>query len=258
MNGVFHIGATGLDSQQRALEIVANNIANMNTPAFKQSRAQFSQLMAGQGVQDAGSGTSLDRGQPVFQGVRLTGSTVDFAQGTLSQTGSQLDLAIDGSGFIELMGPAGQTLLWRGGTLKVNNDGFLAASNGMPLQAMISVPRDARGLAIGMDGRVTATVEGGVEPLEIGRIELVQDMDPASLKAITGGAFQPAEDAELIRSAPGVEGAGVLAQGYVETSNVDLAKEMVSLMLMQRTYSANAQIVQAGDQLMSIANDLKR
>jgi flagellar basal-body rod protein FlgG len=258
MNGVFHIGATGLDSQQRGLEIIANNIANMNTPAFKQSRAQFSQLMAMQGAQGAGTDGSTETGQPVFQGVRLTGSTVDFAQGTLSQTGSQLDLAINGAGFIELMGPAGQTLLWRGGALKINHDGFLAASNGMPLQAMISVPRDAKAVAIGMDGRVTATVEDGTEPLDIGRIDLVQDMDPASLRAVTGGAYLPAEDAELIRSAAGVDGAGVLAQGYVETSNVDLAKEMVTLMLMQRTYSANAQIVQAGDQLMSIANDLKR
>lgn len=256
MNGVFHIGATGLESQQRALEIVANNIANMNTPAFKQSRAQFSQLMAVEGKQS--SGAAAETGRPIFQGVKLTGSTVDFAQGTLSQTGSQMDLAINGAGFIELMGPAGQTLLWRGGALKVNHDGFLAAGNGMPLQAMISVPRDAKAVEIGAGGRVTVTAEGEAEPLEIGRIELVQGMDPASLKAITGGAFRPAEDAELIRSAPGVEGAGVLAQGYVETSNVDLAKEMVSLMLMQRTYSANAQIVQAGDQLMSIANDLKR
>lgn len=258
MNGVFHIGATGLDSQQRALEIVANNIANMNTPAFKQSRARFSQLMATAGVQGAESGANGAAGQPVFQGVRLTGSTVDFAQGTLSQTASPMDLAINGAGFVELMGPAGQTQLWRGGTLKVNHDGFLAAGNGMPLQAMISVPRDTQSLTIGMDGRVTAMVEGSTEALEIGRIELVQDTDPASLTAMTGGVYVPAEDAELIRSAPGVDGAGVLAQGYVETSNVDLAKEMVSLLLMQRTYSANAQLVQAGDQLMSIANDLKR
>jgi flagellar basal-body rod protein FlgG len=256
MNGVFHIGATGLDSQQRALEIVANNIANMNTPAFKQSRAQFSQLVATDGI--VSDDSSAQAGRPVFQGVRLTGTSVDFAQGTLTQTGAPLDIAINGAGFIELMGPAGQSLLWRGGTMKVNTDGFLAAGNGMPLRAMISVPRDATALTITLDGKVTAMVEGSTETLELGQIELVQDMDPSSLTAMTGGVFAPASEAQLMTSAPGLEGAGMLAQGHLEGSNVDLAREMVSLLMMQRTYTANSQVVQAGDQLMAIANDLKR
>lgn len=258
MNGVFHIGATGLDSQQRALEIVANNIANMNTPAFKQSRAQFSQLVANDQVASDDPNAPAQAGQPVFQGVRLTGTSVDFAQGTLTQTGSALDIAVNGAGFIELMGPAGQSLLWRGGTMKVNTDGFLAAGNGMPLRAMISVPRDATGLTITLDGKVTATVEGSTEPLQLGQIDLVQDMDPSSLTALTGGVYAPASEAQLMTSTPGVEGAGMLAQGHLEGSNVDLAREMVSLLMMQRTYTANSQVVQAGDQLMAIANDLKR
>lgn len=253
MNGVFYIGATGLDSQQRALDIVANNIANMNTPAFKQSHAQFSQLMA----VDAPSPAGQEPAPPAFMGVQLAATPVDLSQGPMNQTGAPLDVAINGAGFIELMGPGGQSLLWRGGSLMINPDGFLAAANGMPLQAMISVPRDATSLTIGADGKVTVTVADGADPMTIGQIDLVQDIDPTTLTAVSGGLFAPAPDVDLASSAPGVNGAGVLASGFVEGANVDLANEMVTLLLLQRAYSANAQVVQAGDQLMAIANGLK-
>ena len=264
MNGVFYIGAAGLDTQQRALEVVANNIANMNTPGFKQSHVQFSQLMASDTTQTFGADgasqaeVSSQVGQPMFLGVKLDSTPVDFTQGTLTQTNAPLDVAINGGGFMELMGPGGQTLLWRGGSLMVNPDGYLAASNGMPLQAMISVPREATSLSIGADGRVMATLDGVAEPMTIGQIDLVQDVDPSSLTAMSGGLYVPASETDLAASAPGTEGAGILAQGFIETSNVDLSKEMVSLLLVQRAYSANSQVVQAGDQLMAIANDLKK
>ncbi len=258
MNGVFYIGATGLETQQRGLEVVANNIANLNTPTFKQSHAQFSQIMAGMpnlGLEASKPSASV---QPVFLGVKIDAAPVDFTQGVLTESGSALDLAINGSGFMELMGPGGQTVLWRGGTLKVNADGYLSAANGMPLQPMISVPRDATSLSISADGKVMAAVGESTETSIIGQISLVQDVSPVSLTSINGGVYLPASDNDLVRSAPGEDGGGLLAQGFVETSNVDLAKEMVSLLMLQRTYSANAQVVQAGDQLMSIANELKR
>lgn len=257
MNGVFYIGATGLDSQQRALEIVANNIANMNTPAFKRSHAQFSQLMATGAVPDGEAAGAADI-DPTFMGVGLAADAVDFTQGALNQTGAPMDLAIDGAGFIQLMAPGGQTVLWRGGNMTVNSDGYLSAANGMPLQAMISVPREATSVTIGSDGKVTASVDGVAEPMDLGQIDLVRDVDPSTLTAISGGLYAPASEADLAASSPGVGGVGLLAQGFVESSNVNLANEMVSLLLMQRAYSANAQVVQAGDQLMSIANDLKR
>jgi flagellar basal-body rod protein FlgG len=258
MNGVFYIGATGLDTQQRALDIVANNIANLNTPTFKQSHARFSQLVAPVPLSADDHEVSSTENSPALLGVKLDGAPVDFSQGQLTQTDAPLDLAINGSGFVELMGPSGQTLLWRGGTLMVNPDGYLAAANGMPLQAMISVPHDASALAIGADGKVTATVAGTAQPVSIGQIDVAQDSDPNSLTAMGGGLYLPAVESDVSRSTPGVDGAGALAQGFVETSNVDLSKEMVTLLLMQRTYSANAQVVQAGDQLMAIDNELKR
>ncbi|WP_443751364.1 flagellar hook-basal body protein [Asticcacaulis solisilvae] len=258
MNGVFYIGATGLDTQQRALDIVANNIANLNTRAFKQSHPQFSQMVAPVALPADGHETSAADAQAAMLGVKLDGAPVDFTQGQLNATGAPLDLAINGSGFIELMGPGGQTMLWRGGGLMVNPDGYLAASNGMPLQAMISVPHDASALTISADGKVTATVDGSAQPVSLGQIELSQDNDPSTLTAIGGGLYVPQSDADIVRAAPGTEGAGVLAQGFSEASNVDLSREMVTLLLMQRTYSANAQVVQAGDQLMGIDNELKR
>ena len=260
MNGVFYIGATGLDAQQRALDMVANNIANLTTPGFKQSHAKFSQLMAAPPAQAFGTddSTATANAQPVFLGVKLDSASVDFTQGTLTQSGSQLDVAINGTGFMELMGPGGQTMLWRGGTLMVNPDGYLAAANGMPLQSMISVPRDASGLSIGADGKVMAMVDGSTDPVSIGQIDLVQDADPSTLTAVSGGVYVPASEADLTSSTPGSDGTGVLAQGFVEASNVDLSREMVTLLLTQRGYSANAQVVQAGDQLMAIANDLKK
>jgi len=258
MNGVFYIGATGLDSQQRALDIVANNIANMNTPTFKQSHAVFSQLVAPATVPANGRDAPSQESEATLMGVKLDGAPIDFSQGPMTETDAPLDLAINGAGFIELMGPAGQTVLWRGGTLMVNPDGALAASNGMPLQGNISVPRDASAITIGTDGKVTATVASSAQPVSIGQIEIAQDSDPTTVTALGGGLYMAAADTDISRTAPGVDGAGALAQGFSEQSNVDLTKEMVTMMLMQRTYSANAQVVQAGDQLMATANELKR
>ena len=268
MNGVFYIGATGLDTQQRALDIVANNIANLNTPSFKRSRAQFSQLVSAPAAATTGPDGAQDAaisdmqatmaGQPSFMGVQLDAAPLDFTQGALTQTSKPLDVAIDGAGFIELMGPGGQTALWRGGSMMVNSDGYLAAANGMPLQAMISVPRDATAINIGADGKVTASLDGVADPMTIGQIDVVQDVDPSTLKAGSGGIYLPTSDNDLSSTTPGSDGAGVLAQGFTEASNVDLANEMVTLLLMQRSYSANAQVVQAGDQLMAIANDLRK
>ncbi len=257
MNGVFYIGASGLDAQQRALEIVANNIANMNTPAFKRSRAQFSQVIATNAPVPADEDSPPANLSPTLMGVRLDTASPDLTQGDLTQTGSPLDVAIDGAGFIQLMGPGGESRLWRGGSLMVNADGYLSAANGMPLQALISVPRGASSLTIGADGRVTAALDGVTEPVNIGQIDLVQDVDPSTVTSLSGGLYAPQSEADLVSSTPGTDGTGVLAPGFIEASNVNLANEMVELLLMQRAYSANAQVVQAGDQLMSIANSLK-
>lgn len=257
MNGAFYVGATGLRAQQRALDVTANNIANMNTPAFKRSEVRFSELVSTPYDPAGGLRIQGEDLSSTLQGVRTSTSSRVFTQGDLRQTGKPLDLAIDGDGFIELIGPGGQDALWRGGTLKVNADGYLAAANGMPLKGMISVPAEASTISIGRDGRVQAQIKGEA-PAEIGRIDLVLPKDLSALTAQGEGLYHVENAADLVTVAAGEDGGGVLTQGSIEVSNVELSDEMVTLLLMQRAYSANAQVVQAGDQLMGIVNSLKR
>jgi flagellar basal-body rod protein FlgG len=169
-----------------------------------------------------------------------------------------MDIAIDGEGFIELLGPAGQGLLWRGGQLTVNRDGYLAASDGLPLRDLISVPIGAASVTITPDGTVMAQIDENGETERLGKIDLVLAKDKGALEAFGAGYFLSADEQNLINAAPDEAGAGRLVQGSLEGANVELTDEMVSLLLMQRAYSANAQVVQAGDQLMSILNNLRR
>jgi flagellar basal-body rod protein FlgG len=256
MNGAFYIGATGLDAQERALDVVANNIANINTTAFKRSSPQFSQLVgAAPDPLDPTSSQAVRGGRGL--GVAVDTSPIDFTEGPLNQTGQATDLAISGTGFIELLGAGGQTQLWRGGSLEVNSDGYLAAANGTALKARISVPTGSTNLTIDQDGTVHATLPSGAVKT-LGAIEIVQAKDPSSISALSGGLYQVANDQDLVSSAPGEDGAGCLVQGALETSNVNLSNEMVTILLLQRAFSANSQVVQAGDQLMTIANSLRR
>ena len=257
MNGAFEVGAVALRAEQKALELLANNIANVNTPAFKRSDARFAAIMANQMQADGtlaatASGNVTDSG-----GVRLTPHAMLFAQGAVRSTGNPLDLAIDGQGFIELMGPAGQALLWRGGTLRVNEDGALATRDGVPLRAGIIVPTDAAALHISPEGVVSAQTSGD-ETVELGQIALVRAENESALEQLDGGLLRAADGARLMDATPGEDGAGLLVQGALEGSNVELTDEMVQLLVIQRAYAANAQTIQTADQLAAITNNLKK
>ncbi|PVM82855.1 flagellar hook-basal body protein [Caulobacter radicis] len=248
MNGAFYIAATGLRAQQGALDVTANNIANLNTSGFKRASVRFSEMVA------SGQAT-VESVQP--SGVASSGAERVFTQGDLRETGGSMDLAIRGDGFIELMAPSGRSVLWRGGALKVGEDGFLSAANGMSLRGMIAVPTGAQDLLISADGRVSAIFDDQTRN-EIGRIDLTMVRDSAALSAIGEGLYELTDGARATTLAAGEDGAGLLVQGSVEASNVQISDEMVTLLLTQRAYAANAQVVQAGDQLMAIANGLKR
>ena len=254
MNGAFYIAATGLRAEQRALDTTANNIANINTLGFKRSEARFSELMA---AGDASSDRTA-QAPDLLSGVSVGAEARVFSQGELRQTGKPMDIAIQGDGFIELLGPQGAGVAWRGGGLKVNDDGFLAASNGMPLKAMISVPKGAQSLTIERDGKVHALVDGETVPTELGQIDILTINDAAGLTPLSDGVYALGSTNAGQAAVPGEEGSGVLIQGSVEASNVELSDEMITLLITQRAYAANAQVVQAGDQLMAIANGLKR
>lgn len=258
MNGAFYVGAIGLQSQQRALDVIAGNIANINTPTFKRSEVRFSQVMATHDDADVPA-AQLGYTAPMSAGVTVDSSEMTNEIGQIQTTGHAMDVAIDGQGFIELMGPEGQSVLWRGGTLHVGEDGLLTASNGMALKAAITVPDDAAGITIGNDGVVRATsADTTAAATELGRIALVRIDDASSLHALDGGVYRLDGEARLTDAQPGEDGTGALVQGGIERSNVEMSNEMVQLMLVQRAYGANAQLVQAADQMMAIANGLRR
>jgi flagellar basal-body rod protein FlgG len=257
MNGAFYVGATGLQAQQRGLDVIANNVANINTTAFKRSEIRFSELVMRSTVR-ADAEPTVIVSPDTLSGVEARTAPRVFAQGDLRQTGKPFDLAISGDGFVEVLGPGGQVWLWRGGGFQVNADGLLETDTGMTLKALIEVPEDAGEIRIESDGRVLALVAGEEEPVAIGNISIAMPEDIGSLEAVGQGYFRAGDDEQLRIYEPGEQGKGVFVQGSVEASNVDLSSEMVTLLLMQRAYGANAQIVQAGDQLMAIANGLRR
>lgn len=257
MNGAYEVGAVALRAQQRALETHANNVANINTPGFKRAEVQFSEIVATQ-ANPLTETERLARQSPAQNGgVRMATRMTLADHGELQATGSSLDIAIDGSGFIELMGPDGGSLLWRGGALEIDRDGFLAARGLAPLQAMIAVPEDARALRIGIDGTVQAEIDEG-QLLDLGQITLMRQQSDDDLIAMGAGQYRIAEDARLIEGIPGEDGSGFIRQGMIEQSNVEMTEAMVEMLILQRAYAASAQVIQTADQVASITNSLSR
>src|SRR5438067_11287830 len=212
MNGAFYIGAVGLDAQQKALDTIANNISNINTSGFKRSEVRFTEMLASQ-PDDGVARADLGAAAVTSSGVRSDLMHLLNEQGAVESTGHPLDLAINGSGFIELMGAGGETLLWRGGPLKIGEDGRLMTASGFELKANITVPQDATGLQIGSDGVVRASTSSSTNPVEIGQVMLVKLDDPAAVEPVDGGMYRVSEGAQLSDAKPGEDGAGTLAQG---------------------------------------------
>lgn len=252
MTEAFRIGGVGLAEQQAALDAIANNIANINTPAFKRTDVAFSEVLALEAAPGSPSSSSV-----ATAGVAMRERTVIDQTGPLQLTGHAHDLSIDGGGFIELMGPGGESYLWRGGRLTVSADGLLASEHGYPLRAGISSPPDAASLKIALDGTVTAADQNG-EPQELGQILIARAITPNEIERAGDGLYRLREGARQSDATPGTEGAGFLRQGAIERSNVELTTEMVALLVVQRAFAANAQVVQAADETMAIANNLRR
>lgn len=257
MSDAYQIGAIGLHTQQLALDAIANNISNINTPGFKRSEIRFADVVASR--PDATLlPADLQSAAPTLAGVALDLQFMLNDPGELQRTGAAMDVAVDGAGFIELMGPDGQSLLWRGGRLQVAEDGALTGAGGFALKANITVPDDTSALTIAADGTVRAQGADGTTPVELGQIRLVRIGDPTGVTRMDGGLYRVADGARLDELVPGEDGVGQLVQRAIERSNVQLTDEMVRMMLVQRAYAANAQILQAADQMMGIANTLRR
>lgn len=261
MFDALYIGATGMQAQQANVDAIANNLANVNTPAFKKNRVNFSELVV-TGIAAGQQGTPLEDTAPLAAlgaGVQLSSSAKTFDAGDLKKTDSPMDFAILGDGFLELTLPDGGRAFTRAGTLKVNADGQLATLAGVPLKPSVSVPGNAEALIVTSTGRVQARIPNQANAVDVGQIELVRFTNPQGLLALGGNVYRSTEaSGEPIAGRAGEDGMGTIAQGMLEGSNVRLVDEMVSLMVAQRAYEASVKVVQAADEMLGLINGLRR
>lgn len=258
----LQIAATGMSAQQMKVEVVSNNLANMSTTGYNARRADFADLMYSQvqrpGAISAQDGTMLPTGVQLGLGVRAASVSVVLAQGTLNQTGGDLDLAIEGRGYIEVTLPSGQSAYTRDGALKRSADGLIVTSDGYTVEPGITIPSDARSLSINSNGEVYAYFADQIEPTLLGQFTLATFTNEKGLEAMGSNLFleTPASGPASV-GAPGVDGFGLLRQGYLEESTVDSIREVTELIKAQRGYELNAKVITAVDQMMSTTTQVK-
>lgn len=260
MNDSLHIAATGMHMQQKSVDTIANNLANVSTPGFKKSRVSFEDMvyreMARVGNADMAQGApELWRGG----GVAMAALSKVFSPGDLRKTDAPFDLAIAGDGFLEVALADGSSAFSRGGTLSVDKDGFLTLADGRALKPALHVGTDLQSLVIKADGQVLAQSRNQSQAAEVGRIELSYFADPAGLNALGANLYQPtARSGDAVYGRPGEEQLGTFAQGHIEASNVNLVNEMVDLMAAQRAYESSVKVIQASDEMLGMSNNLRR
>lgn len=262
MLDALYIGATGMQAQQTHVDAIANNLANVNTAGFKKTRVSFADMVVG-GVASGAAANAGENGAFVntAHGVGVQAATVGkvFAGGDLKKTDAPLDLAIVGDGFLELAMSDGTRAYARGGSLKVNADGLLATQAGIPLKPQLTIPDGAQALVISSGGRVQARMPGQGNLVEVGQLEMVRFPNAQGLLAQGANVYRATESSgEPVAARPGEDGAGTLAQGLLEGSNVKLVEEMVDLMVAQRAYEASVKVVQAADEILGLVNGLRR
>ncbi len=257
----LYTAATGMKAQQTNMDVAANNIANASTTGFKKARAEFEDLMY-QTTVEPGAATGLNSISPtgvqVGLGTRTAAVNKDFSQGSSTVTNNAFDIEIQGAGFFPVQTSTGQIAYTRDGTFKKGPDGRLQDKNGNVLQPEIVVPANATGVEISGDGQVQVVIENATQPQSIGQIQLVGFVNPAGLKAVGGNLFMPTNASGLPQQAnPGQNGLGAIAQGQLETSNVNIVDEMVGMITTQRAYETNSKVIQASDQMLQAINSLR-
>jgi len=254
--------ATGMAAQQLNMDTTANNLANVNTAGFKRSRVDFQDLLY-QTPRMPGAATTQTVGAPtglqVGSGVRPVSTQRIFTQGDFQQTGNPLDLVIEGDGFFQLLRPDGTTAYTRAGSFRNDANGRVVNPDGYPLQPEIAIPAQATNIAIGTDGTVSVTLAGNTTPQQVGTIELARFANPAGLNAIGRNLLLPTvASGTAVTGVPGSQGLGTLSQGSIEMSNVKVVDEMVNLIIGQRAYEAGSKAVQSADEMLQLANNLRR
>mgnify|MGYP003440713076 CR=1 FL=1 len=254
MNPALWAAKTGLDGQQTRMAVVSNNLANVNTAGFKKCRAVFEDLLY-QNVRQVGAATSQDTqapsGMSLGTGVRVVATEKTYTQGNLSQTGNSLDLAINGRGFFQILLPDGTLAYTRAGDFQLSSQGQLVTASGYVVQPGISIPQGAQSISIGADGVVSVLLAGQSTPTQVGSLQLADFVNPTGLQArgenllletAASGTAQP--------GTPGQSGLGLLEQGAIESSNVNVVEEMVAMIETQRAYEMNTKAIQTTDQML--------
>ncbi len=254
--------ATGMQAQALNLDVISNNLANVNTSGFKKSRAEFQDLLY-ETIRPAGTPSSQDTEVPagiqLGHGTRPSTVLKIFSQGSMENTQNELDLAIEGDGFFQITLPNGETAFTRDGSFKLDSDGRIVNSDGFTLQPEIAIPTDALSISVGMDGTVSVLQAGDSTPSEIGTIELARFVNSAGLISMGKNLFITSEaSGDEMTGTAGENGLGTLAQGFLEMSNVSVVDEMVNMITAQRAYESNSKAIQAADEMLQLANNVKR
>ena len=254
--------ASGMKAQQMNIDTIANNLANVNTAGFKKSRAEFQDLLY-ETLRPAGTSSSQDTQVPtgiqIGHGTRPSTVLKIFSQGSMENTKNELDLAIEGDGFFQIILPNGETAYTRDGSFKLDSDGRIVNSDGFALEPEISIPSDALSISVGIDGTVSVLQAGDSIPSEIGTIELARFVNPAGLISTGRNLYITSEaSGDEMTGTPGEDGLGSIAQGFLEMSNVSVVDEMVSMITAQRAYEVNSKCIQTADEMLQMANNIKR
>ena len=248
------ISKTGMEAQQTQLDHISNNLANSATNGYKRSHAVFEDLMY-QTLRQSGANsteqTTLPTGLQVGLGTRAVATSRQFTQGSLQQTGNNLDVAVKGQGFFEIQLPDGTTGYTRDGSFQVSATGQLVTSNGYTVQPGIVIPANAQSVTVGADGVVTIALPGQAAPQQVGQLQLASFVNPAGLEPRGQNLFaETASSGTPNAGAPGSNGLGSLAQGFLEGSNVNVVEELVSMIQTQRAYELNSKAIQTSDQML--------
>ncbi len=254
--------ATGMQAQTLNIDVIANNLANVNTSGFKRSRADFQDLLyesiRAPGVASS-SGTTVPTGIQLGHGVRTVATQKLFMQGDFQATQNQLDMAIEGDGFFQILQPNGEIAYSRAGSFKLDSEGRVVTSDGFLIEPELTMPSDTLSISIGTDGTVSVLLAGETEATEIGNISLARFINPAGLNSIGRNLYLPTSaSGSVVTGTPGEDGLGTIAQGYIEMSNVSVIDEMVNMITAQRAYEINSKAIQASDEMLQLANNIKR
>ncbi len=250
----LYIAATGMAAQQTQVDVIANNIANVNTTAFKRSRAEFTDLLyqteRRSGVQNRSDSSPVPEGASIGLGVRTAATRNLHIQGALTKTGNSLDVAFNGRGWFQITGADGETLYTRAGSFNKDANGQIVTVDGYAVQPNMIVPQGTTEIVVTEAGEVFARVQNAVQLTSLGVFAVVDFPNEVGLEALGGNLFRetPASGAPVV-GVPGVDGFGAIKQGYLEASNVDPVKEITELISSQRAYEMNSKVIQASDEM---------